>query len=90
MRSYLTKISGIGKKVAEKIVLELKDKVVYSTEEAARASGGMTGQGDIDAVEALKALGYTHKEARDALEDVSKDIKDPGAKVKAALRVLGK
>lgn len=86
--AYLTKISGIGKKIADKIVLELKDKVIFTTEEAATA-GGMTGQSDVDALEALKALGYNHKEARDALENVSRDIKDPGEKVKAALRALG-
>lgn len=85
--SYLTKISGIGKKIADKIVLELKDKVIYTTEEAI---GATKGQSDVDAVEALKALGYTHKEAREALEDIPKDVKDTGEKVKAALRVLGK
>jgi Holliday junction resolvasome RuvABC DNA-binding subunit len=68
--------------------LELKDKVVYTTEESA-AGAGLAGQSDVDAVEALKALGYSHKEARDALEGISRDIKDPGEKVKAALRVLG-
>ncbi len=87
--SYLTKISGIGKKVADKIVLELKDKVVYTTEEATSAVG-LTGQSDVDAIEALKMLGYNHKEARDALEGISRDIKDTGEKVKAALRSLGK
>lgn len=82
--AYLTKISGVGKKVAEKIVLELKGKVGEASEFTSAQSG------DVDAIEALKALGYTHKEAKDALEGLSKDIKDPGEKVKAALRVLGK
>lgn len=85
--TYLTKISGIGKKIAEKIVLELKDKVAPS--EAETATGAAT-SGDVDAVEALQALGYTQKEARDALEGISRDIKDAGEKVKAALRILGK
>lgn len=87
--AYLTKISGIGKKVADKIILELKGKVTPSDGMASSQSG------DVDAIEALKSLGYTHKEARDALEEIStgsktKDIKDTGEKVKAALRVLSK
>jgi Holliday junction DNA helicase RuvA len=87
--AYLTKISGIGKKVAEKIILELKGKVEPTDGSTSLQSG------DVDAVEALKSLGYTHKEARDALEEISsggktKDIKDTGEKVKAALRILGK
>jgi len=87
--AYLTKISGIGKKVADKIVLELKGKVAPSDGLSASQSG------DVDAIEALKALGYTHKEARDALEEIStgektKDLKGTGEKVKAALRFLGK
>ncbi len=87
--AYLTKIAGIGKKVADKIVLELKGKVGESD------GSTPSKHGDVDAVEALKSLGYTHKEARDALEELSentktKDIKDTGEKVRAALRILGK
>lgn len=87
--AYLTKIAGIGKKVAEKIVLELKGKVGAADEMAGSKHG------DVDAIEALKSLGYTHKEARDALQEISedpklRDLKDPGQKVKAALRILGK
>ena len=87
--AYLTKIAGIGKKVAEKIVLELKGKVLETT------NGSGSKHGDVDAIEALKALGYTHKEARDALQEISEDVKlrdlkDPGEKVRAALRLLGR
>mgnify|MGYP001793427407 CR=1 FL=1 len=50
--SHLTKVSGIGKKNAEKIVIELKDKLVgLSTDLTASNSG------DVDALEALKSLG---------------------------------
>jgi Holliday junction DNA helicase RuvA len=88
--AYLTKIAGVGKKVAEKIVLELKGKVGAS--DGSTSTGN---SGDVDAIEALKSLGYTHKEARDALEEISgdpklRDIKNPAEKVKAALRLLGK
>ncbi len=86
--AYLTKISGIGKKIADKIVLELKGKVVFGEgEETSHLR-----KGDVDAVEALKALGYTQKEARDALERISEekiDSNDTSGKVRAALKVLG-
>lgn len=83
--SYLTKISGIGKKIAEKIVLELKGKV-GSSDEYSKASQN----DDVDALEALKALGYTHKESKEALEKLDKSIVDVGEKVKASLKYLGK
>lgn len=83
--SYLTKIGGIGKKVAEKILIELRGKV--QGDESEFAKGGR-GKNDVDALDALRALGYSHKEAREALEKVPMTIKDPGEKVKAALKNL--
>ena len=87
--AHLTKMSGIGKKTAEKIVLELRDKVntISGDIEAGTASAGLSN--DLDAIEALKSLGYDADEAREALKKVAKDILDVGAKVKAALKVLG-
>ena len=85
--SYLTKVSGIGKKNAEKIVLELRDKL-----------GGPGGSGgtetgrkeEVDAIEALKSLGYSQREAREALKDVADSVKGTSHRVKAALKNLGK
>jgi len=79
--TYLTKISGIGKKTAEKIVLELRDKLEMTDE-------GGTLQEEIDALEALKSLGYSQGEAREALKRVSPDT-DTNTKVREALRILG-
>jgi holliday junction DNA helicase RuvA len=81
--SYLTRVSGIGKKNAEKIVLELKDKLIYAGEER-----GVSGSAEGDALEALVSLGYSERDAREALKKVSKDEKDAGARVKAALKLL--
>ncbi len=79
---HLTKVSGVGKKNAEKIVLELKDKLVGLTGDMSKSMSG-----DVDALEALKSLGYGEREAREALKKVS-DISDTGEKVKKALKLL--
>ena len=82
--SYLTKISGIGKKTAEKIVLELKDKVGSASEERARSLSG-----DEEALEAMRALGYSPAEARDALRKVPPEVEKSGERLREALRLLG-
>jgi len=81
--AHLTKVSGIGKKVAEKIVLELKDKVESATSDISLRD-------EVDAIEALKSLGYSQKDARDALKDVEKKFTKTGDRIKEALKILGK
>ena len=79
--SYLTKISGIGKKTAEKIVIELRDKMGTELE-------GSSLQEEMDSLEALKSLGYSQNQAREALKKVAADI-NTNAKIKEALKILG-
>ena len=79
--SYLTKISGIGKKTAEKIVIELRDKM-------GEVEKGSSMQGELDALEALKSLGYSQNEAREALKKVSPDT-NTNTKIREALKILG-
>jgi Holliday junction DNA helicase RuvA len=87
--AHLVKVSGLGKKTAERIVLELKDKLgKVSGEMSTEFTAGMSS--DMDAIEALKALGYDADDAREALKKVSKDVLDIGATDKAALRELSK
>ena len=81
---YLTKVSGIGRKTAEKIVLELKDKVGASVEGASSAL-----KGDIEALEALRALGYSSSEARETLRKVSNDYTNANDRLREALKLLG-
>ncbi|MFH0814805.1 MAG: Holliday junction branch migration protein RuvA [Candidatus Falkowbacteria bacterium] len=84
--SILRKVSGIGAKTAERIILELKNKVagivgigeVRSREEM---------DSDIDAVEALIALGYARDKAREALKKTDSTL-DIGERVKQALRIV--
>ena len=82
--SYLTKVSGIGKKTAEKIVLELRDKVGASIEGSDAAL-----HGEEEALEAMRALGYSQGEARDALRKVPQEIERSNERLREALRILG-
>ena len=81
--TYLTNVSGIGKKTAQKILFELKDKVAVTT-------GGATLRSDEDALEAMKALGYSMQEARDALKQVPSEVSGSPARLREALRTLGR
>lgn len=78
--TYLTKISGIGKKTAEKMVLELKDKVTKNENEGSLRE-------ELEALEALKALGYSHADARDALKQITENLNTQN-KIKEALKIL--
>ena len=85
--SLLTKVSGIGKKTAERVVLDLRDKVArVANGEQSAASKGMLASGD--EIDALMALGYSMMQARDALRQVDSDVKDSGERIKAALRAI--
>ncbi len=82
----LNKVSGIGPKTAERIVLELKNKV------GELATTSLAGQTlvNADEIEALVALGYSVREAREALRQVEADIKDSSKRIRAALRILSR
>ncbi len=81
--TYLTKVSGIGKKTAAKIVVELKDKAGVSEETPQTLSG------DEEALEALCALGYSVHEARDVLRKVPRNVEGGSARLREALRTIG-
>lgn len=83
--SILTRVSGVGKKTAEKVIVELQNKV--STVDIETQAGALADQ---EALEALTALGYTVSEAREALSRIPKDIEDVGDRLKRALKSLGK
>ncbi len=82
----LVKIAGVSKKNAEKIVIELKGKVIGD----AKNRGGNFDSADGDVIEALKSLGYSPNQARDALKEIPKTIKGANARIKEALKFLGK
>ncbi len=80
--SHLVKVSGIGKKNAEKIVLELKGKFGKDDE-------GVTYKEEVDALDALKTLGFQHADAREALKQVT-DASSTEERIKRALKILGR
>ncbi len=84
--AYLTNVSGIGKKTAERIVVELKSKVQKSVKSIKSGDGEVLG----DVVQALTGLGYSAEEARETVKDLKTEGKDAGRLVKEALRRLGK
>lgn len=81
--SYLTKVAGVGKKTAEKIVLELRDKLGSGSDQ-----GGTTAEGE--ALDALEALGYSIRDTRDIVRTIARTEEDPGEIVRRTLRELGK
>jgi holliday junction DNA helicase RuvA len=81
--AMLTKVSGIGKKTAERIVLDLRDKVGFlvPTEGSTAAARG-------DEIDALMALGYSLQQSREALGKIDKSITDSGQRIREALRTI--
>lgn len=84
--SYLTKVSGIGRRIAEKIVVELKDKLDAIGLDV-NSEGMKDGE---DALEALRSLGYSPREGREAIKKVSQDLRGVENIVKEALRNINK
>jgi Holliday junction DNA helicase RuvA len=82
----VTQVPGVGKKLAERIVLELKGKV---TAYIGSAHGGQI-SADNDIVEALKSLGYKRDEVSGALKLVGDEVEGVENRLKAALRYLRK
>lgn len=89
----LTRVPGIGKRGAERLVLELREKVSAApagTTELARGSGSLV---RTQVVEALTGLGFAHKQAQQAIDDVlasDHSDSDTATVLRSALAVLGR
>lgn len=81
--SVFTKVSGVGRKTAERVIVELKEKLKTEILAAPIAKEHS------EALDALVALGYSQSEARDALKELPSDG-DLQSKVKAALKKLNR
>ncbi len=84
--AFFTKVSGIGRKTAQRLILELKGKLIKTV--VLEKGGGFQEMGD--AFEALVSLGYKQGDVRKILNDLPKDIKSVEAKVREALKILRK
>jgi Holliday junction DNA helicase RuvA len=71
--TFITKASGVGKKTAERVVVDLSDKVGLALHQAQSTSPATLPVSD-EALEALMALGYTLNDAMMALEPVPTDL----------------
>lgn len=74
---YLTRVVGLGKKAAEKLAIELSEKITVTTEQHSAD--------DSEVFDTLIALGYTEREARRALAGIPLHVEGRDARLKAAL-----
>lgn len=81
--SFLTRVSGVGRKTAERVILDLKDKIGLPFK------GREVPQNLEDAFDALLGLGYRRREAEAVLSKIPSDIHDTSEQVRAALKIMG-
>lgn len=84
----LVKVPGIGKKTAERLLLELKGKLGAELPVVA-GSGGLQNEAQLDILQALVALGYSDKEAQLALKALPPDV-GVNEGIKLALKALAR
>jgi Holliday junction DNA helicase RuvA len=75
--AYLTKVAGLGKKSAEKLLVEIAERI--------ESTGGDAQGVDGEVFDTLVALGYTEREARSAIAGIPNDIEGQDARLRAAL-----
>lgn len=85
----LRRVPGIGQKTAQKIIIELKSKAAVLATLATQAASQTLAE-DEDIVEALKSLGYSAYQAREAFKKVAPELKGVERRIEEALKVLAK
>jgi len=83
----LTRIPGVGRKTAQRLMLDLKDRIGVVGE--AWVGAGLS-EGDADVVNALTALGYSLFEAQSALTAIPEGVQALDERILAALQFLGR
>ena len=82
--TYLSKVSGIGKKSAEKIVAGLKD--ILETHDGDEDTHDTSQDGDV--IDALITLGYSQKDAYEAVQKIPAEITGTNERIKQALKYV--
>jgi Holliday junction DNA helicase RuvA len=87
--TVFTKVSGVGQKTSERLIVELKGKI---TDDLGGKEEGLRGlsQTHADVIDVLLALGYSRTEARQALAEVPREVTNSQDKIREALRSLAK
>lgn len=86
----LNKVSGIGKKTAERIVLELREKIATLNFETSTPGSGPVSSAQSDEIDALMSLGYSLQQAREALKQVDVSVIKSGERIREALKKMGR
>ena len=88
--SAITKAPGVGKKIAERIVLELKDKLSKNAQYEELSTKESLSSNDTvkEAIDALMVLGYSQLEAKGAVNNVKDSFTDVEDIIKNALKLL--
>lgn len=82
----LTKLPGIGKKTAERLVVELKDKFKHISTEGVTAPSGISSNHSLEAAEALVTLGYKLSDAEKMVAAIFDDAHDSETLIRLALQ----
>ncbi|MBI4054285.1 MAG: Holliday junction branch migration protein RuvA [Candidatus Doudnabacteria bacterium] len=84
--AVFTKVAGVGRKTAERLMVELKEKVASAEQD----QGGLGVSAELsESLSALESLGYRRHEIKEVLKQIPKDLTDSAQIVRHALKVLG-
>lgn len=85
----LKRVSGVGTKTAQKIIIDLKSKAL-TLASLATNTASQTISEDADILEGLQSLGYTNYQARDVLKKIPAETKGVERRIEEALKLLSK
>ena len=83
---FISQAKGVGKKAAERVVVDLKDKVGLAASEDATEFLTTTADPGDEALQGLVALGYSVQDAAEALKKIDKKL-PPEERIKQALKI---
>jgi Holliday junction DNA helicase RuvA len=85
--TFFSSVPRLGKKNAQKLIIELKNKL-GSLEELDLSSPDVKADGEV--IEALKSFGFSEKEAMEAIRSLNPDVTNVSEKIRLSLKHLGK